>query len=151
MKRTPDNGWISVEVPLPECIAENHNWLRILPFRSIGRNQEPAVERGHAEMIGRVHSEIYRRYILREIFTCGCQVPGTVITDNALYTPGLPKHLELWTGDFHPTIVPALVDHHEVNHAIGTLVWKGIYHQAVDDAENCGSCANAERHRNDGR
>ncbi len=136
LNSAPDHGWIAIEVPLPEQIAQNHHRLRVLTVGSIGGDESASQQRGHSEMTAGICRELGGRDILGKILIRGREIPSPPACGNTFETFQLPKRFELWTSNPDPPPVATFRHNREVDHTFGALIWIRIRQQAIHNTEN---------------
>src|SRR5208283_5741219 len=104
-----DHSGVAVVVPLPELVAQNHHWLRILALRRVGGNKSPSQQGGHAKVVESVRGEVHPGDVLRKFAASGAQAP-LVHCSPTFDRLGLSELLKLGPGERHevPVAVPGL-------------------------------------------
>jgi hypothetical protein len=80
----------------------------------------------------------------------GGEIPGSPACRGAFDAFGLLQDFELGTGDSNPAIVAILIQHIELDRAVGADIRIWVHQQAIEDTKDSGGGADAEGEGKDG-
>ena len=139
---------VSVEVPLPELVAEDDDSLRIFAVKSVRGLQPTAQRRRNSKVLEGIRAEVVGGDVFGQIGAGDGQIP-LIGSECVLDHRGLANLLPLSTGKSDSLWSTRARVNAQMDHAVGPEIGVGIDQETIDHAEDGRGGADAKRQRED--
>src|ERR1700679_1469367 len=135
LNRLTNDGRVTIEVALPELVAQDNHWLRLLAIRSIRRKKITAQHSRQTKELESGAGQIDSPHIFRNIAAGDGQVPF-VYAHHVFHGARLSQLPYLRTRKAVPVVSSGLVQEGDAANPIGSGIGPGIHQDSVNNAED---------------